>query len=132
MIPFGSKGTSLSGRRSANKASISQSQEELVGSLGWRSVTTVPIGRQGDIPSTASQWHRRRQSSMVRGQMSTYVNLPQARIQGVGAEAGAHPWDGASPFKMNTSIAFKQHSATGHPPLGEILYPPLYLPPVKN
>ena len=25
----------------------------------------------------------------------------QARIQGVGAGAGAHPWDGVSPFKIN-------------------------------
>ena len=49
----------------------------------------------------------------------------QARIQGVGAGAGAHPWSGVSPFKMHYSIAFKYQFITGRPPLGEILYPPL-------
>ena len=49
----------------------------------------------------------------------------QARIQGVGAGARAHPWGGVSPFKMHYSIAFKYQSITGRPPLGEILYPPL-------
>ena len=50
------------------------------------------------------------------------VNHHQARIQGVGAGAGAHPWDGDSPYH---SIAFKHQFITGRPPLGEILYPPL-------
>ena len=49
----------------------------------------------------------------------------QARIQGVGAGARAHPRDEVSPFKMHYSIAFKRQSITGRPPLGEILYPPL-------
>ena len=49
----------------------------------------------------------------------------QARIQGVGAGARAHPRGGVSPFKMQYSIAFKHQSITGRPPLGEILYPPL-------
>ena len=49
----------------------------------------------------------------------------QARIQGVGAGARAHPWEWVSPFKMHYSIAFKHQSITGRPPLGEILYPPL-------
>ena len=49
----------------------------------------------------------------------------QARIQGVGARAGAHPWDGVTPLKIRYSIAFKHQSVTGRPPLGEILYPPL-------
>ena len=31
----------------------------------------------------------------------------QARIQGVGAGARAHPWGGVSPFKMHYSIRFK-------------------------
>ena len=44
----------------------------------------------------------------------------QARIQG----AGAHPWDGASSFKIHYSIAFKHQSVTGRPSLGETLYPP--------
>ena len=49
----------------------------------------------------------------------------QARIQGVGAGAGAHPWDGVSPFKMHYSAAFKHQFITGHPLLGELLHPPL-------
>ena len=49
----------------------------------------------------------------------------QARIQGVGAGARAHPWGGVSPFKMRYSKAFEHHFITGRPPLGEILYPPL-------
>ena len=49
----------------------------------------------------------------------------QARIQGVGAGAGAHPWDGDSPLKIYRSIAFKHQFITERPPLGEILYPPL-------
>ena len=53
------------------------------------------------------------------------VDGKQARIQGVGAGARAHPWGGVSPFKMHYSVAFKNQSITGHPPLGEILYPPL-------
>ena len=57
-------------------------------------------------------------------QITCYIGF-QARIQGVGAGARAHPWDGVSPFKMHYSIAFKHHSITGRPPLGEILYPPL-------
>ena len=49
----------------------------------------------------------------------------QARIQEVGARAHAHPWGGVSPFKTHYSIAFKNQSVTGRPPLGEVLYPPL-------
>ena len=49
----------------------------------------------------------------------------QARIQGVGAGARAHPWGGVSPFKMHYSIAFKHQFIIGRPPLGEILYPTL-------
>ena len=49
----------------------------------------------------------------------------QARIQGVGAGARAHPWGGVSPFKMHYSIAFKHQFIIGRPPLGEILYPRL-------
>ena len=49
----------------------------------------------------------------------------QARIQGVGAGAGAHPWSGVSSFKMHYSTSFKYQFITGRPPLGEILYPPL-------
>ena len=49
----------------------------------------------------------------------------QARIQGVGAGARAHPWDRVTPFKMHYSIAFKHQFITGRPPLGEILHPPL-------
>ena len=45
----------------------------------------------------------------------------QARIQGVGAGARAHPWGGVLPLKMHYSTAFKH----GRPPLGEILYPPV-------
>ena len=48
----------------------------------------------------------------------------QARIQGVGAGARAHPWDGVSPFKMHYSVACKNQSITGGPLLGEVLYPP--------
>ena len=49
----------------------------------------------------------------------------QARIQGVGARARAHPSGGVSPFKIHYSIVFKHQSIIGRPPLGEILYPPL-------
>ena len=42
---------------------------------------------------------------------------PQARIQGVGARARAHPWGEVSPFKMHYSIAFKHQSITGGNPL---------------
>ena len=55
-----------------------------------------------------------------------YCSVQQARIQGVGAGARAHPWGAVSPLKMNYSIAFKHQSITGRPPLGEILYPPLF------
>ena len=55
----------------------------------------------------------------------------QARIQGVGAGARAHPWGGVSPFKMHYSTAFKHQFITGRPPLGEILYPPLLTVPVS-
>ena len=51
----------------------------------------------------------------------------QARIQGVGAGARAHPWGGVSPFEMHYSIAFNHQFITGRPPLGEILYPPLII-----
>ena len=51
--------------------------------------------------------------------------MKQARIQGVGARAGAHPWDGGSPLKIYHSKVFKHQFITGRPPLGEILYPPL-------
>ena len=47
----------------------------------------------------------------------SFVSEPtrwQARIQGVGAGAGAHPWDGDSPLKIYHSIAFKH---TRRPPL---------------
>ena len=53
------------------------------------------------------------------------TNGLQARIQGMGARVGAHPWDGISPFKIHYSIAFEHQFITGRPPLGEILYPPL-------
>ena len=49
----------------------------------------------------------------------------QARIQGVGAGAGAHPWNGVSPFKIHHTMAFGHQFIIGRPPLGEILYPPL-------
>ena len=41
----------------------------------------------------------------------------QTRIQGVGAGAGAHPWDGVSPFKIQYSITFK-HQCHWAPSLG--------------
>ena len=40
--------------------------------------------------------------------------------------AGVHPWDEDSPLKICHSIAFKHQFITGRPPLGEILYPPLF------
>ena len=43
---------------------------------------------------------------------------------------GAHPWSGVPPYKIYFSIAFKQQSITGRPPLGEILYPPLVKVPL--
>ena len=55
------------------------------------------------------------------------LDWTQARIQGMGAGAGAHPWDGDSPLKIYHSIAFKHQFITRRPPLGEILYPPLGL-----
>ena len=39
----------------------------------------------------------------------------QARIQGVGAGARAHPWGRVSPFRMHYSIAFKHQHITGGP-----------------
>ena len=60
----------------------------------------------------------------------TLSHSSQAPIQGVGAGARAHPWEGVSPFKMLYSIAFKHQSIIGRPPLGEILYPPL--PPTQG
>ena len=56
----------------------------------------------------------------------------QARIQGVGARAGAHPWDGDSPFEIHWSIAFKHQSIIGRPPLGEILRPPLVITSITS
>ena len=57
------------------------------------------------------------------GRLSPLPPLCEARIQGVGAGARAHPWGGVSPFKIHNSIlvAFKRQSITGRPPLGEIL-----------
>ena len=49
----------------------------------------------------------------------------QVRIQGMGAGAGAHPWDGDAPLKIYLSIAFKHQFIIGRHPPGEILYPPL-------
>ena len=63
--------------------------------------------------------------SVVRNIGRMWTGAHQARIQGVGAGAGAHPWGGVSPFKMRYSIAYKHQSIIGLPPLGEILYPPL-------
>ena len=57
--------------------------------------------------------------------MSGYIVSYQARIQGVGAGASAHLWDGEAPFKIHHSIAFKHQFITGRPPLREILYPSL-------
>ena len=51
----------------------------------------------------------------------------QVRIQGVGAGAGAHSWDGDSPLNIYHSIAFEHQFITGRSPLGEILYPRLGL-----
>ena len=65
--------------------------------------------------------HNAHQSSEV----ERHCLARQARIQGMSAGAGAHPWDGISPFKIYYSIAFKRQSINGRPPLGEILYPPL-------
>ena len=58
---------------------------------------------------------------------SSHTVHVQARIQGVGAGAGAHPWGGVPPFKMHYSIVFKHQFIIGRPPLGEILYPPLLM-----
>ena len=58
----------------------------------------------------------------------THSQEEQARIQVVGAGAGAYPWDGAATFKIHHAIAFKDQFITGRPPLGEILYPPLRRP----
>ena len=68
---------------------------------------------------------------MVREQLVTYTvgtaGQRQVRIQGVGAGAAAdvHPWDGAAPFKMHHSIAFKHQYITGRPVPSE--QPPLQL-----
>ena len=47
------------------------------------------------------------------------LHRTQARIQTVGAGAGAHPWDGETPFEIHYSKAFKHQFITGRPPLGE-------------
>ena len=53
----------------------------------------------------------------------------QARNQGVGAGAGAHPLDRSDTI---TDTEFEHQSITGRPPMGELLHPPLlslgYLP----
>ena len=56
----------------------------------------------------------------------TYLHTYQARIQGVGAGARTHLWDGDAPLKIHYSMSFKHHSITGRLPLGEILHPPLH------
>ena len=61
----------------------------------------------------------------VGGHFLEFTTNCQARIQGVGDGAGAHPWRGVSPLKMHDSIAFMHQSIIGRPPLGEILHPPL-------
>ena len=55
-----------------------------------------------------------------------YLALNSPPLRG-GSWVGAHPWDGRASFKIHHSIAFKHQFITGHPPLGEILYPPLPL-----
>ena len=60
------------------------------------------------------------QSSPMSSANSARSGLTQARIQGVGAGARAHPWGGVSPFKMHYSIGSIQ-APVHHwrPPLGE-------------
>ena len=80
-------------------------------------------GTHGQHNSTGR--HRRRDGGARQRHRLGTKRGSQARIQGVGAGAGAHPWGGVSPLKMHDSIAFMHQSIIGRPPLGEILHPPL-------
>ena len=104
------------------------------GTAGWGGGEVVAVEQVVSVlPSHQSHSHQTAQHTILEQnqKMNPLTHAVQARIQGVGAGAGAHPWSGVSPFKMHYSIAFKYQFITGRPPLvsNPVSAPAVTVPP---